>query len=226
MTEYRDLLQVLIEQEAAVLPDGCDSWGINSIYPDLRTRGGFRWAYPGGTSRSDHNMDRDNTGACPTREGDGLCVATSWQGMASALIPARILLLVAYQSAKVLGRDDKRGKLRIAGQVHVVSIIDGERFVREHGAGANLARANLAWADLAGANLAGANLAGANLYGTYLTWANLARANLARANLYYATMGGANLAGANLARANMGRASGLDMPSGWTLTDDGMAVQS
>lgn len=223
MTEYRDLLPVIVEQEAAVLPDGCDSWAIKSVRPDLRTWGGFRWACPGGTSRSDGNLDRDNTTACPNREGDGLCVATTWQGMASGLIPARTLLLVAYQSGDVLGREDERGKLRIAGQVHVVSIIDGERLVREHGARANLIRANLSGAYLSGADLAGANLSVANLIRANLAVADLTGANLSRANLSGANLARADLAGANLAGADL---TGADLASGWTLTNTGMVVTS
>ena len=209
MTEYRDLLPVIVEQEAAVLPDGCDSWAIKSVHPDLRTRGGFQWAYPGGTSRSDHNLDRDNASPCPTSEGDGLCVATTWQGMASSLIPARTLLLVAYQSGDVLGRDDERGKLRIAGPVHVVSLIDGEQFVREHGARANLSWAYLSGADLTGAYLTGADLTRANLYRADLPGANLSGAVLIWAYLVRANLVGANLAGANLAGANLSGAAVL-----------------
>lgn len=110
---HRDLLHTVIDQEGVALPDGCDTWAIKSVRPDLRTRNGFRWAYPGGTSRSDYAADRDNTNACPSHTGDGLCVAFTWTGMASGGIPARTLLLVAYPSANSLGHDSD--KARVAG---------------------------------------------------------------------------------------------------------------
>jgi len=75
--------------------------------------------------------------------------------------------------------------------------------------GANLTRANLTGADLAGANLAGANLTGANLTGAYLHGANLTGADLTRAYLTRANLTGAKIA----------------MPSGWTLTESGIAVR-
>ena len=34
MTEYRDLIPVIVEREQAVMPDWCDSWGIKSVCPD------------------------------------------------------------------------------------------------------------------------------------------------------------------------------------------------
>lgn len=280
-TEYRDLLPVIVEQEAAVLPDGCDAWALKSVRPDLGTWTWFRWAHPGGTSRSDYSVNHNNTSTCPTSDGDGLCIATTWQGMASDVRPSHNLLLVAYQSGNVLGRDDERGELRVAGPVHVVSFIDGEQFVRENGARANLYGADLAWADLTEANLTEAylyeaylyevNLTAANLTEADLTWVNLtkaylAKADLTRANLTRANLSGAYMAGANLTEADLTGADlseaklpgadlsladltwtdltganltgadltwadlygarGLDLPSGWTLTNTGMAVRS
>ena len=160
-------------------------------------------------------MDESNTGACPSRPGDGLCVASSWRGMASGGIPARTLLLVATRSGDVLGRDEFAGKTRHR-KVAVVAVVDGERLLREAGAGANLrgreprrreprgaTGADLRGANLGGANLRGANLGGANLRGANLGGADLRGANLGGANLRGANLGGANLRGANLRGANL-----------------------
>ena len=133
-----DLIPIIVKREHATLPDWCDSWGIKTVQPDLRTYGGYQWPCPGQTAACDPaRLVPENTGACPSHAGDGLCVATSWQGMASGGIPARTLLLVAYASAEVLGRDDAAGKLRLP-RVAVVALVDGQRLLGEAGSGANL----------------------------------------------------------------------------------------
>lgn len=200
---YRDLIPVIVEREQAVLPDGFDSWGIKSARPDLRTRGGYQWPYPGGIAEAPADrIVHTNFGTMPYREGDGLCVALSWGGMASGGIPARTLLLVAYQSGEVLGRD--RNKLRCP-RVAVVAVVDGERLLREVGRGADLRWAQLSWADLSLADLSGADLFGAKLAG---------------ANLY-----GTDLSGADLCRANLRGATGVALPPGWRLDVDGVAIR-
>ena len=171
MTDYRDLLPVIVEREGAALPDGFDSWGLKSVHPDLRTTRGYRWPAPGDIAECDPGRIIDiNTDACPAQVGDGLCVATSWRGMASGSIPARTLLLVAYTCSDVLGRDEVEGKLRCP-RVAVVALVDGEWLLRETGTRANLRHANLTGAHLTCANLTGANLTCANLTGANLTGA-------------------------------------------------------
>ena len=154
MTEekkYTDLIPVIVERTKATLPEGFDSWGIKSILPDLTTRNGYQWPFPGGIAECDpKKIDADSASACPRHEGDGLCVATSWRGMASSGFPARTLLLVAYGADEVLGRDDTEGRLRCP-RVAVVALADGERLLREAGRGADLSGANLSGADLSGA---------------------------------------------------------------------------
>ena len=147
--EHRDLLPVIVEREGATLPEGFDTWGIKSVRPDLRTRGGYQWPFPGSVAVA-HDVDGSNTGACPSREGDGLCVASTWRGMASGGIPALTLLLVAYSSADVLGCDELAGKTRHRA-VAVVALVDGEWLLRDVGGCANLRGANLGGADLRGA---------------------------------------------------------------------------
>ena len=207
-TEYRDLLQVIIETTGSALPEGFDSWGIKSVRPDLTTTHGFSWALPGGLNLSNDALNRKNTGACPNEPGDGLCVATTWRGMASGGIPARTLLLVAYRAADIIGRDDPRGKLRIGGVVASVALIDGERFLREHGKRMNLRRANLRGmilqcADLSEADLQGADLQGADLWGADLRGANLQGAGLQCVNLCGADLSDADLSDADLSDADL-----------------------
>ena len=167
--EYIDLIPIIVERERAVLPEGFDSWGIKSVKPDLKTYCDFQWPPPGQVVACDESrVDRSNTSDCPSWEGDGLCVGTTWDGMASGCIPAITLLLVAYRKADVLG--ERPGKLRTT-EVAVVSIVDGARLLQQKGAGADLRRANLRGADLSGANLSGANLSLADLRGANLEWA-------------------------------------------------------
>ena len=205
-TEYRNLLDIITADRE--LPEGFDSWGIKSVHPDLITTMGFRWALPGGLNISNDALNRKNTDACPTRQGDGLCVATSWRGMASGGIPARTLLLVAYREEDVVGRDIPQGKLRIGGVVASVALVDGERLIREYGRdadliGANLIGANLVDANLQGANLRDANLQSADLQYADLQYADLRCAKLQCADLQYADLQGADLQGANLRDANL-----------------------
>ena len=206
MTDYINLLDKLTE--GRTLPEGYTAWGIKSTHPDLTTRGGFQWPFPGNATDTYPLDDHDRS--CPRREGDGVCVATSWLGMASAGYTADTLLLVAYRSVEARGYES--GKLRVP-QAFVVALIDGVRLVRDHGSGANLYGANLPRANLYGASLSGANLSGANLSVADLSMANLSRANLYGADLFGANLSGANLYGADLRGANLPRAdlSGADL---------------
>ena len=193
-----DLIPVIVERENATLPEWCDSWGIKSVHPDLRTYGGYQWPYPGQTAACDPDwLVPDNADACPLKVGDGLCVAKTWSGMASGGIPAHTLLLVAYASNEVLDRDDIAGEIRLP-RVAVVALVDGQRLLRQAGADADLRGANLRGADLRGANLRYVNLTGANLTGANLRYVNLTDANLRYVNLTDANLTDANLTGADL----------------------------
>ena len=207
--EYVDLIPAIVEREGATLPDGFDTWGIKSVRPDLRTYGGYQWPLPGSVAVAD-DVDPTSRGACPSRRGDGLCVASSWRGMASGGIPAQTLLLVATHSGDVLGADSTVGKSRHS-RVAVVAIVDGERLLRESGARADLRSAYLGGADLRSADLRGANLRGANLRGADLGSAYLGGADLRGAYLRSAYLGGANLRGAYLRSADLG---GADLGGG------------
>ena len=253
--KYTDLIPVIVERTKATLPEGFDSWGIKSILPDLTTRNGYQWPFPGGIAECDpKEIDADSASACPRYEGDGLCVATSWRGMASGGFPARMLLLVAYGADEVLGRDDAEGKLRCP-RVAVVALADGERLLREAGSGADLSGANLRGADLSGANLRGADLSWANLRGADLSWADLSGANLSGANLRGADLSladlrladlrgadlsladlrladlrGADLSLADLSLADLSLADlrgaeNASLPAGWKIDEAGLAVK-
>lgn len=118
------------------LPEGCDAWGIKSTAPDLTTRGGYQWPYPGQWATvSQERVLTANTGPCPTQEGDGLCVALDYEGMAAGQYPARTMLLVAYAQADVLGADDHKVRVRRA---YVVALLDGEALARDYLRGADL----------------------------------------------------------------------------------------
>jgi hypothetical protein len=173
--------------EGRTLPRGYDSWAFKTVGPAGHTYGGYRWPLHPKTVTAT-NIDPDHTGACPSREGDGLCVATTYAAMASGGGPAITLLLVAYKTADVLGSEP--GKLRVRA-CRVVEVLDGLAVLRQHGSGADLYGANLSRADLSGANLSGANLYGADLRGAYLRGANL----------YGAYLRGADLSGADLTGA-------------------------
>jgi len=209
------------------LPDGYDSWGFKSVRPDFTTYQGYRWPWPGSTV-TDPAATAGAGSACPTASTGGLCVATTWRGVAAGGHGHRTLLLLAYRAMDVLGRDDV-GKLRVSA-CHVVELVDGEQVLRSQSAGADLARAYLAGADLTRADLAGADLAGAyltgadlaradltgaDLTGADLARADLARANLARADLARADLTGADLTGANLTGADLTGARGLDKAIGY-----------
>ena len=91
---YRDPLAILTEGRE--LPKGCDTWGLKTVRADLSTSNGYRWPFPGSWAEASGPFAFDNLGPCPTGVGDGLCVAWTYRGMASASVPARTLLLVAY----------------------------------------------------------------------------------------------------------------------------------
>jgi len=187
-TTYRPLLDILTE--GRTLPDGCDIWGMRSVYPDFTSSRGFRWPLPGGVAEAPGPVIHTNHGAHPQSEGDGICTAITARGMASGGIPAITVLITAHAAADVLGADEIKVRVRRATVVEAINL-------------PGMARAG----KLSRANLYGANLYGADLYGADLGRANLGRANLGRANLYGANLYGADLYGADLGRANLGRAN-------------------
>ena len=197
MTRTPDLLDALGGHLGVEAPGGM-VLGWRSIRPDLRSRDGFRWPWPGGWAEAPDDgrdlTDAHPTEACPSETLGGLCLAKSWLGARSGGIPAHMALVVAYRPGDVLGQDDDKMRVR---RCLVVDVVDVAEHIRQgRAARADLTRANLAGAYLAGADLTGANLAGAYLAGADLTGANLTGAYLARAYLTGANLTGANLDGA------------------------------
>ena len=205
MQEYT---RITLLDEAEAYADSIDApkpeglqWYLKAVGHDLRTYNDYLWPPPGVWAVcSDELLNREHTGPCPSREGDGLCVAKTWEGMASGGTPALTGLLVGVVPKDILGEEGT--KLR-ARSVYVRAVLDLPRLMRES---AYLGGAYLGGANLYGAYLRGAYLGGANLYGAYLGGAYLGGANLRGANLGGANLGGANLGGANLGGANLGRA--------------------
>ena len=205
MTEHVNLLDILTEGHE--LPEGCDTWGIRAVHPDGASRNGFVWPLTPSWAEAPGPIDHANIGPCPTRAGDGICLAYSWGGMASGGIVARTLLLCAYGASDVLGRSSG-GDISRLRRARVVAVVDGERLIREHGRNADLFAANLAGARLSGADLRdarlycadlrGADLSGANLRGANLCSVDLSGANLRDANLWCVNLNDANLSGADL----------------------------
>ncbi len=175
------------------------------------SRGGFEWP-DHGPVEAPGPIDYTNSGPCPSRPGDGICAATTWEGAGSGGHAAEVVRYVAYSDDDVLGWD--RNKVRMA-RAHVVGTIPvrdlatpgadlaGAYLYRADLGGADLEGADLERADLYGADLRGANLRGANLRGADLGGADLEGADLERADLYGADLGDAHLEGAHLEGADL-----------------------
>ncbi|WP_018214758.1 pentapeptide repeat-containing protein [Salinispora vitiensis] len=198
----KNLLDVLTADRG--LPAGCDRWGIRTVHPDLRSRHGYRWPWPGQWAHAPGPIINGNGNEYPIEVGDGICLARTWATMALAGVPAVTLLLCAWSSADLLSsaRGD-RWRLRRA---YVVDIADGARLVRDHGRDADLRGADLEGADLERADLRGANLRGANLRRVHMRGANLRGAVLRQAILQGAVLERADLQGADLQGADLERA--------------------
>ncbi len=197
MPELRNMLDVLTE-DYTIEPGY--QWAFRSVHPDLRSTRGYRWPFPGNWAECDGPCIKSDN-PCPSRMGDGVCVATSYRGMASGGIPALTLLLCVFESAAALS-PLAADKIRVP-RAYVVDVIDGARLLREHGRDADLRDADLQGANLRGADLRGANLWCADLRGANLRGANLRDANLRGANLRGANLRDADLQGANLRDANL-----------------------
>ena len=185
-------------------PEGYElAWKV--VRPDGRTYNDFRWPFHGAVVCDPERIVRGNRGPCPVRNGDGLCLAKTWDGAASGGVPAFTGLAVAYDRGDVLGESED--KLRVS-QCQVLAVLDLQRLIRE----TNLYGANLRGANLDGANLRGANLYGADLVGADLVGADLRETYLRETYLRGADLHGADLRGANLDEAHLSGA--LNLPEG------------
>jgi len=156
--------------------------GWRRVAPDLRSRDGFRWPWPGQWTEV-VDADTSDEDCAP-----GLHVAVGWAG-ASSTGPVHTALLVAYRPADVAHRGYDKVRVR---QALTLDVIDPPAMIRaRHFTGANLTRANLTRADLTRANLTAADLTGANLTRADLSGADLSGADLTGADLYGADLYGA-----------------------------------
>ena len=156
------------------------SWAFRAVHPDLRSRDGYRYPWPGNWAEAPGPILQGND-PCPQAVGDGLCVAKTFRGAGLGGIRLSTLLLVGYATRDVLGEDEHKVRVR---KMYVADLLD--------------LRTILGDADLGGANLRDANLGDANLVGADLRYANLGGANLGDANLGGADLRDANLGGADL----------------------------
>lgn len=183
-----ETLEYVVDKVGAKLPPGFDSWGLKTVHADLTTFQGYRWPFPGSVATVDPDKILHwNKDACPQGSDDGLCVGLSWRAMASSGIPAKTLLLVAYNRSDVLGSNDFLGKLRCS-KVAVVELIDGESFLQKFSAGM----------DLSFANLRGMNIESANWSHTNLNYAILDQALLTNGNFYWTQFTRTRMLQANL----------------------------
>ena len=195
MQALHPLIQKIIEQNEAVLPEGFDSWALKSTRPDLTTFGLYQWPQPGGIAECDPaKIVVGSDGPCPSEYGDGLCVGLNWDAMASGGFPARTLLLVAYATKDILGQGD--GKVRVS-KAAVVAIVDGERLLNEHSktqdlSGASLEGMKFNFSRMCGITLTSANISRASFRMACLEDADLKWAEANRADFSHAFMRGAN----------------------------------
>ena len=195
MQALHPLIQKIIEQNEAVLPEGFDSWALKSTRADLTTFDLYQWPQPGGIAECDPaEIVVGSDGPCPSEYGDGLCVGLNWDAMASGGFPARTLLLVAYATKDILGQGD--GKVRVS-KAAVVAIVDGERLLNEHSktqdlSGASLEGMKFNFSRMCGITLTSANISRASFRMACLEDANLKWAEANRADFSHAFMRGAN----------------------------------
>lgn len=199
MSEYVDSLTDLVA--GRTLPEGTDTWSFRT-----RSAGyGFAWPSEGWVDAPGPVLDHD--GVTPQAPGDGLCVAFTWAGMATAPLTADGLLLVAFAEADRLSPADDPHTARLR-RCFVVTELEGRDVLAQRSLGVDLRGARAELMDLTGACFFGADLTdamfkqtkliGASLYGATLTRANLQHADLRGADLRYASLAGANLAGAQV----------------------------
>jgi len=175
--------------------------GWRRVAPDLRSRDGFRWPWPGQWTDIVEADTSDEECA------SGLHVAVGWVG-ASSTGPVHTALLVAYRPADVAHRGYDKVRVR---QALTLDVIDPPAMIRAR----HFTRADLSGVNLSGVNLYGANLYRANLYGADLTRANLSEADLTAADLSRVNLTRADLYGANLSGATANK---------WTRWPDGFTV--
>ena len=154
--------------------------GWKLTHPDGTTHAGYYWPLVNAehdipVAHVADNWNAHNSGSCPSRPGDGLCLVSSGANVVPASsggVPLACSVGHVLVWPADIACSDEAGKWRAPWVVDV----DCFRPL-------DLIRAGFMSADLSGADLSGADLSGANLSG-----ANLTGANLSRADLYGATL--------------------------------------
>ena len=142
---------------------------FRTVHPDFRSSRGYVWPFPGRVAKAAGPFT-DHKGGCPQAVGDGICLATTWQGAASGAIPAITVLVCSYLPSDLLGQEV--GKVRVK-KAKVLRAVDFPATLR-----GDVPKDDALPADLWDANLRDANLRDANLRGANLWDANLRDANL------------------------------------------------
>ena len=130
-------------------------WGFRFNAVDLTSQHSFCWPFPGNWAVADGPFT-DSSNPCPSRPGDGICVAHTLAGAQSSGrgLGHSVGLLVAWLPGDVLGSSTDKVRVKRAW---VAAVFDPLKVAY----GANLYGANLSGANLFGAHLFGANLSGA-----------------------------------------------------------------
>ena len=157
--------------------------GWKLTHPDGTTHAGYYWPLVNGehdipVAHVADNWDARNSGSCPSRPGDGLCLVESGANVVPASsggVPLACSVGHVLVWPVDLARSGEAGKWRAPW------VVDVDCFRPLDLIRVGFMSANLAWANLAGAYLAGADLAGADLAGANLAGATLSRATLAGA---------------------------------------------
>ena len=123
--------------------------GWRRVAPDLRSRDGFRWPWPG--QWTDFVEADTSDEECAS----GLHVAIGWAG-ASTTGPVHTALLVAFRPEDVAHRGYDKVRVRQALTLDVIGVPGIAR--NGYLTGADLTRANLSGANLTAADLTGADL--------------------------------------------------------------------
>ncbi len=176
-----DLLDWLAQHAQTADLSGLDgqevTWAFRAVRPDLRSRGEFRYPWPGRWAEAPGPIIAANTGPCPNDVGDGLCIAKNFYGASQGGIPLSTLLLVGYTAKDVLGEDQSKVRVR---RMYVADLLDVATLLRS----ADLRSADLGSADLGSADLGSANLRYANLGSANLRYANLRSAEYNQLTLW------------------------------------------
>jgi hypothetical protein len=206
-----DRTQEHIDKARPVVPDGYQGelavgWKIThtdgTTGRDASTRPVYFWGLVGphqpAVLHVADNWDDDHGGSCPSRPGDGLCVATHIRNVTSGGVALSNCIGHVLVYPADLARSNEAGKLRSPWVVQVESfdVLHVLRFC------ANLRGADLCGADLRGADLCGVDLCDADLRGANLRGADLCDVDLCDVDLRDADLCDANLRDANLRGAH------------------------